>query len=92
MTDGKENASKETTKQQIKNIIFRHESEGDWTFLYIGENSEKFTEDSGISLGNSTEFDHVDASQNFAKANFGVSCLRMSGSEIKQLKDLFNSK
>ena len=90
MTDGEENASKETTKIQIKNIISRHESEGDWTFIYIGENPVKWSQDSGISLGNTADFDHIDGSQNFVKACLGVSNLRRSGSEIKQSEDLLN--
>ena len=50
MTDGEENSSRETTKEQVRNIISGYEAKGEWTFLYIGENPEKWTPLLGSSL------------------------------------------
>ena len=50
MTDGEENSSKETTKQQIKDIIAAHQAQGKWKFLYIGESPDNWAKDHGMSL------------------------------------------
>jgi len=50
MTDGEENSSHETTKDQVKDIITGYEAKGDWTFLYIGENPERWTKEPGCHL------------------------------------------
>ena len=58
MTDGEENSSKETTKQQVKDIISSHEASGDWNFLYIGENPEQWANDTGMSSASAIQFNH----------------------------------
>ncbi|XP_054164100.1 uncharacterized protein LOC128961835 [Oppia nitens] len=45
MTDGEENSSRETTKQQVRDIITGHEARGDWSFVYIGEEPDRWTGD-----------------------------------------------
>ena len=45
-TDGLENASKEYTKEKIKQLI---ESHSNWEFIYIGANIDSYSE--GTSLG-----------------------------------------
>ena len=83
MTDGEENSSKETTKQQVKDIITGHEAKGNWTFLYIGENPEQWVKDTGMKGGRTKggvrtkgggghQFDHVDMRANIEKATEGV--------------------
>lgn len=45
-TDGLENASREYTKEKVKNLIEKHP---DWEFIYIGANIDSYSE--GTSLG-----------------------------------------
>ena len=44
ITDGEENSSRETTKEQVQTIIKERESRGDWTFTYLGISPEKWAE------------------------------------------------
>lgn len=54
-TDGYENASKEYTKEQIKEMIKGHT---DWEFMYIGANIDSYSEGSsiGIKAGNISNY------------------------------------
>ena len=57
MTDGEENSSKETTKQQVKDIITSKEKTGEWSFLYIGENPEQWASDYKVDANRVAQFD-----------------------------------
>ena len=87
MTDGEENSSRETTKQQVKDIISGYEAKGDWTFLYIGENPERWTKEAGMSSSHGISYDHNQPQQSYHRANFAVSNFRKSLS--KQGTNLF---
>lgn len=43
MTDGYENASREFTRESVKQLISEHEARGNWTFVYMGANQDAFT-------------------------------------------------
>jgi uncharacterized protein YegL len=88
MTDGEENSSRETTKEQVKDIISGYEAKGDWTFLYIGENPERWTKDAGMSAAHGIHYDNEQPTQSYERANFAVSNFRKSLS--KQGVNLFN--
>lgn len=45
ITDGAENASRETTQQQVTEIIKALERRGDWTFVYLGVTPDQFIHD-----------------------------------------------
>lgn len=76
MTDGVENSSKETTIDQVRDIIKSHEANGDWTFVYIGENPEKWARETSMSAGNTVDFCQVDGKKNFLIAKEACSQLR----------------
>jgi uncharacterized protein YegL len=61
ITDGQENASKNTKLKDIKKMIKSHESEGNWTFIYVGVDPEGWKENSGSSSQNSISFDKPDS-------------------------------
>ncbi|MEE1334994.1 vWA domain-containing protein [Methanobrevibacter sp.] len=46
MTDGLENASREFSKEQIRNLINNH----NWEFIYIGANIDSYTEAGSIGI------------------------------------------
>lgn len=48
MTDGEENSSRETTAEQVKQIIADRSGQG-WTFLYIGEQPDKWQKSFGTA-------------------------------------------
>lgn len=64
-TDGLENASREYTKEKVKELIKSH---SDWEFLYIGANIDSYSEGSalGISKNNIS---------NYKKGKEGTKCL-----------------
>ena len=45
VTDGQENASRETTGEQVTDLIKAHEERGDWTFVYLGVAPDQFVRD-----------------------------------------------
>lgn len=49
ITDGQENASKESTKESIVSLVKSKESLGNWTFTYMGANQDAWS--TGIGLG-----------------------------------------
>jgi len=76
MTDGEENSSRTTGLADVKKLITKRESAGDWTFTYIGENPEKWARETGTKSGNTASFDQTDSKANFATMLFGCSGLR----------------
>lgn len=50
-TDGFENASREFTRSQIKEMVKERQDNHDWQFLFIGAGVDAFTESTGAGLG-----------------------------------------
>ncbi len=48
ITDGHENASRETTRQQVTNLIKALEARGDWTFVYLGVTPDQFVQEMNL--------------------------------------------
>jgi Mg-chelatase subunit ChlD len=78
MTDGEENSSRETTGQQVAEIIKAHEAKGNWTFAYIGENPERWARETGTSVRNTAQYQHGDPRASFAAASEGIYIARRS--------------
>jgi len=75
MTDGEENSSRETTSDQIKELIKSRSATG-WTFLYIGEKPEKWAQAMGASPGSTTAYRHQAPSQNLSAASVAAASYR----------------
>lgn len=86
-TDGKENASTEYTKKQVRNLIMRRKKAG-WEFIFLGANieTEDVAEDIGIGkdYGLSYEFSRRGIRDNFRLMNKAMCCMR------KEHKDYFD--
>lgn len=63
ITDGQENASKEFTTTQIKDMITHQETNYSWEFVYIGANQDSFGEAHNYGMSNA---------MNYAFTNMGV--------------------
>lgn len=50
MTDGLENASREFSRPQVREMIQRQTSQYDWTFLYMGANQDAVEVGSGLGI------------------------------------------
>lgn len=81
ITDGKENSSRETTKEQAKQIITEREARGDWTFTYLGISPEKW-QDTGIvsSRGNAATYNTAAPMVSFGVMGQSVRAARASAS------------
>lgn len=49
-TDGKENHSREYTREQVRELFTRQQEEYGWQFLYVGANVDAFAEAGGIGI------------------------------------------
>ncbi len=92
MTDGEENSSRETTKEQVAAIIKEHESRGNWTFAYIGENPDRWVKEMNISRRSAGQYDHANPAASFDIARRATTAYRhsdaaQSGSFIDQHSD-----
>lgn len=59
MTDGEENSSYEMNADSIGSLLENKKEDG-WTFLYIGENPERWRKETGSSFGTSTLYRGID--------------------------------
>lgn len=64
-TDGYENASREFTRNQIKEMIEHQQSKYSWTFMFLGANIDATAEAESIGIG-------ADWSRNYATSAQGV--------------------
>lgn len=82
ITDGEENSSRETTKEQVRAIIAEREARGDWTFTYLGISPDKW-QDTGVvsSAANAAAYNAHAPTASFAAMSHATSSLRGSGSK-----------
>lgn len=88
LTDGHENSSRETTKEQISNLISAKEELGNWTFAYLGANQDAWDSAQAIGIttrGSTRSYDHshIGTVSNFAGMAASTNALRVS----KNLQD-----
>lgn len=80
MTDGLENASREYSKDQIRNLIQNH----NWEFIYIGADIDSYTEAGNIGIRKSRIANHVKSKEGFDDVYESISnasyCLRTKNS------------
>jgi hypothetical protein len=60
-TDGAENSSREFARQQVFDVVKKHENEDDWTFAYLGANQDSIAEAQlvGMDTGGAKNWDAV---------------------------------
>jgi hypothetical protein len=78
ITDGLENSSRETTKEQVVEIIKAHEGKGNWSFVYLGEDPQRWAKETGAAAGNVAQYQHGDPRASFAAASEGIQISRRS--------------
>ena len=76
MTDGEENASRKITAVGIGDLIKKKENTGKWTFLYIGENPERWAKETGTAVGNVAQFNHMMPQMSFQLQQQAVKAYR----------------
>jgi len=78
MTDGQENSSRETTREQVQAIIAERTARGSYTFAYIGENPDRWARETGTSVRNTTHYNHADPRASFDIARRATTAYRQS--------------
>jgi hypothetical protein len=76
MTDGEENSSRETTGEQVKQIIGSRETQGDWTFVYIGASPDAWAQDMGLAAQNVAAYDANAPAASFRRLSESTSRFR----------------
>ena len=84
MTDGYENASIGTTLADVRKIITEREAVGTWTFIYIGNDPDKWAEDIGMSKGNCRKFNHSNVQANIDVEDSAITSFRSSSENQSQ--------
>ena len=81
ITDGEENCSKDTTKEQIRKFISQYESRGNWAFVYIGKNPERWTKEVGLASKHGIHYNYNEPKTTFKHISNTVTKYR-----VKQFK------
>ena len=90
MTDGKENASVEFSKSQVKSMIDNH----DWEFLFIGADIDSYSEAGSIGIKKSRVANYRKSKEGIKNLYSSVECVTncmrndMSLDEVNWKKDL----
>lgn len=100
-TDGMENASREYTYTQVKNMIERQKKSYDWEFIFLGANIdvEVMSSNLGISKDRAVKYhcDSTGTSLNFKVIDKVVTCLRENRVEdfddcLSEIESDYNSR
>ena len=88
ITDGLENSSRETTKDQVVAIIKERTDRGSWSFVYLGEDPERWAHETGTSVRNTAQYNHAAPGASFATASAGIEIARrQSGNQFDDVLD-----
>ena len=86
VTDGEENASREYTKEKIKDMVNARQRTGRWAFVYLGANVDAFSEASkmGINPQNVAGYTQTAAGMNamYSATSDTVKAMRSSGETV----------
>jgi len=79
-TDGQENASREFTKQMVKDLIEERQKSG-WTFAFLGADIDAYTASSGIGIskGNTAKYSGAESLAAFRKAARAATAFTTTG-------------
>ena len=82
ITDGEENSSKETTLEQILQLIASKETEGDWTFVYLGVSPDSWVSQAlaGGVAANAVAYNSMNPMESYANLSKSTTQYRASAS------------
>lgn len=75
MTDGLENASKEYTKQQVKEMIERQTNTYSWQFIFLGANIDTVKEAESIGISSEFASDYGWSAQGVESTYQAINCM-----------------
>ncbi len=94
VTDGQENSSRETTREQVTELIKAHEERGDWTFVYLGVAPDQFVKDMNLAgtqiATNTAVYNSAAPSQSWNETSYSTISYRAS--REKSGRDFYTPK
>jgi Mg-chelatase subunit ChlD len=88
ITDGLENSSRETSREQVQAIIKERTDRGTWSFVYLGEDPQRWAKEMGTSVRNTAQYNHGDPQASFAAASVGIQISRRAaGTQFDHVLD-----
>lgn len=88
MTDGKENASM-VSENYIKRLMKKQQSKDNWSFVYIGEEPDRWCDLMQMDINNSQQFNHDTPDMSFASVTDCITTSRTSSK--KKFNNIFNN-
>jgi hypothetical protein len=77
-TDGEENASRETTLRQVREMIQKRLARGNWTFRYYGAVPDRWSRETGMPAESTARFADDDPRESFREASREISRFRQA--------------
>lgn len=94
VTDGEENSSRETARQQVTDIIKAKESRGDWTFVYLGVTPEQFVQEMVLAgtrtASNTDKYEAANPARSWRQTSESASHFR--GQSVMDSENFFRKK
>lgn len=93
VTDGAENASKEFTRSQVREMIERQQNTYNWQFTFLGANHNAFREATslGISASAVAQYSTENSAMAFAGASSNVSRMRSASAAGDKVENLYTA-
>lgn len=88
-TDGLENASREYTKEKVKNLIEKHSN---WEFIYIGANIDSYAEGSALGISRKNIANYSKSKQGTAALFDCIGDISMSMYQEESLSESWKEK
>ena len=84
ITDGEENCSRDTNKDQIRKFISQYEARGNWAFIYIGKNPERWTKEVGMASKSGIQYNYNEPGLSFKHISTTVTKYRINRFKTKK--------
>lgn len=94
VTDGQENSSRETTKQQIVDLIKQMEGRGNWTFTYMSAHPDGFADAAsyGLPATNAAVFTNDAAGTKSAFSRMGAATMGLRSSNLASSANFYSGR
>lgn len=94
ITDGRENASCEFTKEKIKELVKKHGEKDNWQFIFLGSDVKSFEDAKrmGVNIGSIAKYNLNKVNAMYGITAQSVSCMRKHVSRGTQLDHSFTDK
>lgn len=91
ITDGEENASREITRDKLKELITQQTDKYNWEFVYVGANVDAFAEAGSFGIASAVSYHSTAKSANtvYTRMSDGLSQARLAGASLSSTMDYY---